>query len=90
VRLRQARLKSKHWSLYPKVQSGLWHEAGSLVRNVLYHHPGRPTFASLAGRPLPAAHFDFRYGDPPRGGRDANARSRWNDVHDAPDATPVR
>ena len=83
MRLRQARLKTKYWSWYPKVESGLWHEAGSLVRNVLYHHPGRPTVASLTGRPLPSAHFDFRYGDPPRSDRDAKARSRWNDLGDA-------
>jgi hypothetical protein len=80
VRIRQARLKIKYWSFYPKVQTGLWHEAASLVRNVLYHHRGRPTIASLVDRPLPSAHFDFRYGDPPRGPRDAATRSRWNDL----------
>jgi hypothetical protein len=79
VRVRQVRLKTKYWSLYPKVESGLWHEAVALVRNVLYHHRGRPTFASLADRPLPPEHFDFRYGDPPRGSGRTDARERWND-----------
>jgi hypothetical protein len=79
VRLRQARLKTKYWSWYPKVESGLWHEAGALVRNVLYHHRGRPTFASLVDRPLPEEHFDFRYGYPSRR-EDERARSRWNDA----------
>lgn len=82
MRLRQARLKLKYWSLYPKVQTGLWHEAASLVRTVLYHHRGPPTIASLADRPLPSEHFEFRHGDPPRGPRDENTRSRWNDVRE--------
>lgn len=85
MRLRQVRLKTKYWSLYPKVQSGLWHDAVALVRSVLYHHRGRPTFASLADRPLPAEHFDFRYGDPPRPDR-MGEQSRCNDPRtDEPD-----
>jgi hypothetical protein len=79
VRIRQVRLKTRYWSLYPKVESGLWHGADALVRNVLYFHRGRPTFASLVDRPLPPEHFDFRYGDPPRGRGAAEARERCND-----------
>ena len=79
MRVRQVRLKTRFWSFYPKVESGLWHEAAALVGSVLYHHRGRPTFASLVDRPLPEEHFDFRYGDPPRSSREANAQSRSND-----------
>jgi hypothetical protein len=28
---------------------------------------------------LPPEHFDFRYGDPPRGSSGTEARERWND-----------
>ena len=79
VRLRQVRLKTKYWSLYPMIESGIWHGAHALVGRVLLQHRGRPTFASLLDRPLPDAHFDFRYGDPARPPREAAQRSRWND-----------
>lgn len=82
MRKRQVRLKSKFWSYYPLVHSGLWHGAVELVRSVLYHHRGRPTFASLAKRPLPEEHFEFRGGDPPRSSRDAQALTRLNDPAD--------
>jgi hypothetical protein len=82
MRLRQVRLKMKYWSHYPTVESGIWHGAGALVARVLLKHRGRPTFASLVGRPLPDAHFDFRYGDPARPAKDATTRTRWNDPTD--------
>jgi hypothetical protein len=79
VRHRQARLKSKYWSSYPKIQSGIWHQASSLVGSVLYLHKGRPTVASLTGRPLPEEHFDFRFGDPPRRASELGVRTRLYD-----------
>ena len=79
MRLRQARLKTRYWSYYPTVQSGIWHGAAALVGRVLYDHRGRPTFASLVDRPLPEEHFDFRYGDPRRGPGEAKPLSRCND-----------
>ena len=79
MRRRQGRLKTKFWSYYPTVQSGVWHGAAELVRSVLYRHRGPPTFASLIGRPLPQEHFDFRDGDAPRRGQDPQARDRLND-----------
>jgi hypothetical protein len=79
VRLRQARLKTKYWSHYPAVHTGIWHGAMALVHSVLYHHRGPPTFASLIARPLPEEHFDFRYGDPPRGPNEVKRLTRAND-----------
>lgn len=76
MRRRQGRLKKKFWSYYPLVQSGIWQGAVEFARSVLYHHRGRPTFASLAGRPLPKEHFEFREGDAPRQRHDAQALDR--------------
>ena len=79
MRLRQARLKTKYWSYYPTVQTGVWHGAFALVGSLLYNHRGPPSIASLTDRPLPAEHFDFRYGDPPRRQHEAERLSRVND-----------
>jgi hypothetical protein len=79
VRLRQARLKPKFWSLYPTIPSGVWHGAAALVGLVLRNQRGRPTFASLVDRPLPAEHFDFRAGDPPRQRQEIGSLTRCHD-----------
>ncbi len=79
MRLRQARLKTRYWSQYPTIATGIWHGAAVLVGRVLYNQRGRPTFASLLHRPLPDEHFDFRYGDPPRRQNELDALSRCND-----------
>jgi hypothetical protein len=79
VRLRQARLKTKFWYIYPSVQTGVWHGAAELVGLILRNHRGRPTIASLVGRPLPEEHFDFRAGDPPRRRNEIGALTRCHD-----------
>ncbi len=66
MRHRQARLRSKYAGWYPKIQAGLWHQAPSLAKIVLYHRHRTPPFWSLEGRSLPNDHFEFRGGDPPR------------------------
>ncbi len=66
MRVRQAKLKSKFWALYPKIPSGLWHEAVSLVRAVQHRRDRSSPLAGSSGRPLPDVHFEFRDGDPPR------------------------
>lgn len=79
MRLRQARLKTRYWSQYPTIATGIWHGAAALIGRVLYNQKGRPTFASLLDRPLPDEHFDFRYGDPPRRQNELDAHTRCND-----------
>ena len=79
VRLRQARLKTKFWYIYPAIQTGIWHGAAELVGLALRNHRGRPSIASLTGRPLPDEHFDFRAGDPPRRRGEIDARTRCHD-----------
>lgn len=88
MRLRQARLKTKFWYVYPSVQTGIWHGAAELVGLILRNHRGRPSIASLTGRPLPEAHFDFRAGDPPRRRSEIGALTRCHDRAGASDEQP--
>jgi hypothetical protein len=95
VRLRQARLKTKFWYVYPSVQTGIWHGAAELVGLILRNHRGRPSIASLVGRALPDEHFDFRAGDPPRRRSEIGALTRCHDRAGLPEdqssmATPPR
>jgi hypothetical protein len=80
MRARQARLKSKFWQIYPRIQSGLWHNASALAHAVLYRRDLAVGMAGSGGsRTLPDEHFEFRHGDPPRPADWSGAHTRSED-----------
>jgi hypothetical protein len=60
VRAREARLKMAYDEWYPRITTGVWHNAAWLTEIVLQQQRrGSPCWA-LEGRPLSNAHFEFR------------------------------
>jgi hypothetical protein len=69
MRSREARLRAEYSDWFPRISSGVWHDAGWVTEVVLQQlRQGSPSW-ELGPRPLGETHFEFRGGDPqPRPG----------------------
>ena len=66
---REARLRQEYAHLYPGLEAGAWESAAVLADRVLACRLLLPSGGFvLSDRALSAGHFEFRGGEPPRGG----------------------
>ena len=74
-KVREARLRAEFVELYPGVEPGVWFTAATLADHLTARllREGKANLA-LQPRPLDPAHFEFRGGEPPVGGKESLGR----------------